>query len=361
MSVWDNFAIAQGTVEPGGLKIALNGGAAILNGYIPTDDLETILEEGLETAYADNSTGRLVRTLPVAHPRHPWLFLRDIPSLQGVSFIGKVASDPDSTLEVIPLPAFSDYRKYKTTMTFEPRPYLQTTDDRIPQETITWYTDDGLNHNSQVWDEWFRYTTFYPEPASETLVAEIGQLRWATDLTIPPGAPDPKKPVDGSGVGGGVTRLLMPSMTWKVTWFAVPYGYVLSNKNAFLTAIGRINQLDWAGYSAGSMLLQAVNVLRIYPPPFPDFVPYDGYDLVGQDKLCDLEFTMLEVKRVAGTTIVPDNPSHIASGHNVLPYKATHQFYYAESFRGTGAAGTGEPPYLSYPFQFLFQNPDWLT
>ena len=87
-----------------------------------------------------------------------------------------------------------------------------------------------------------------------------------------------------------------------------------------------------------------------------------GTTSCGQDKLCDLEFTMLEVKRIAGTTIVPDNPSHIASGHNCLPYKATHQFYYAESFRAAGAAaGTGEPPYLSYPFQFLFQNPDWLT
>ena len=67
-----------------------------------------------------------------------------------------------------------------------------------------------------------------------------------------------------------------------VTWFAVPLmATSLSNKNAFLDlpSTALTNSIGPA-IPPARCSYKSVNVLRIYPPPFPDFVPYDGYDLV---------------------------------------------------------------------------------
>lgn len=356
--VWQNFVLRQDTREPSSFRIGANGGAAVLTGTIPSADLDTIMTDGLETTTPDNETGQLVRTLPVAHPRFPWLFLRNIDNATGISFTGKQAADPEGTLEVATLPYWAEYRKYEVQASFEPRPYLMARDESIPKTTFTYYDDDGDPVAAESWCEWWRYTTFDAAPASETLVAEIGQMRWAAPGIGQATATAPK---DGSGVEQGLTRILLPSITWKVTWYGAPYSYVLSDYCVFLDVIGRINQNEWAGFAPGAALLQAVNVQRIYPPPFPDFTTYNGYDLIGQDKLCDIEFTILEVNRTPDIAVTPVNRSHIAANHNCMPYRAGHRYYYVESFRPENApAGTGEPPYLSYPFEFLTNNPDWL-
>lgn len=354
---WNNFTLRQATREPGSFRIGIGGGAQVLIGTIPTADLDTILTEGIESATADNDTGKLNRILPVAAPRWNWMFLRNVDNVTGISFEAKQDSDPEGTLEAPAMPYWADYNTYEITATFEPRPYLMARDETISKSSITYYTDDGVGHNQDVWNEWWRYVEWLPQPASEYLTADIGQARWSA----PGGNPLNGDPVDGSGASPGMARMLLSSRTWKVTWYAVPYQYVLSDNEVYTTAIGRVNQLSWGGFAPGHALLQAVAVPRVYTAPFPEFTSYAGYDLVGQDKLCDIEFTILEVKRTPTISVTPTNASHVAAGHNCFPFRVNHKFYYMEHFRkNNDAAGTGVPTYLSYPFEFLFQNPEWL-
>jgi hypothetical protein len=133
---------------------------------------------------------------------------------------------------------------------------------------------------------------------------------------------------------------------------------VLSTNNYFDRFIGHVNQLEWEGFTPGTALLQAVNVTRVYTPPFPQFDFYAGYNTVSQNKLCDIEFVILEAIRTNTQSVTPSNLSHIAAGHNLVAFAPTGQYWYIENFR-TGAIGTGVPTYPSAPFELLFQNPDW--
>ena len=155
-SVWQNFALSQGTMEPASFKLAQNGGAAVLTGFIPTADLETILMGGIETAVADNASGKIFRTNPVSHPRFNQMFVREIVSAQDISFIEKVAADPDGYLEVPCLPAFADYRKYKIGVSFEPRPYALLDDSSIERYTIEYYDENGDFQQKSAYKEFWR-------------------------------------------------------------------------------------------------------------------------------------------------------------------------------------------------------------
>lgn len=351
-TAWDNFKIRQGTREPGSYRIGMGMSAAALQGYLPSSDLDTILNEGVETAGADNDTGRINRTLPVAHPKRANLFLRILDNIQGVNFIEKVASDPEGLLEAPPIPYYANYTYYEFQASFESRPYTLISNDAIPSYSISYFDAAGAPQTKSAWKEEWRYTEWVRQPAAEYLTADKGQWRWAV-----PGGGGGADPTDNTSAGVGQIRVLISSATWKVIWHAVPYNYVLSDKSYFDQYMGHVNQQDWQGFKAGHGLLQAVNVLRIYEPPFPSFENFTGRDTVSQEKLCDLELVILEARRTPSVAVTPSNASHIASGHNCTIYAPNSKYYYVENFR-SGAAGSGKPIYPSVPFDLFFQNPD---
>lgn len=357
-AVWDNFKLRQGTNEPGSFRIGDGGGAAVLTGTIDTANLDTILQEGVESATANNTTGQIARTLPVAHPRWPWLFLKNVDNAVGVSFTEKQDADPEGTLEAPALPFWADYQKYIIQATFEPRPYILLQDQSMTKFDLSYYLE---NDNGAVaptvkscWKEWWRYVEWIRQPAAEYLTADIGINTWST----PGGDGAAAGPLDKTSAGTGQIRVLQPAATWKINWYKVPYNYVLSDNSYFDKYLGHINQFAWGGFAVGAGLLQAVTVLRVYPSPFPEFNAYAGHDVVAQDKLCDLEFMILEVRRTPSIVVSPTNRSHIAAGHNCILYAKNGLYYYLENFKVGGVAGTGKPIYPSAPFELLFQNPD---
>lgn len=357
-AIWDNFKVKQGTNEPGTFRIGDGGGAAVLEGFVTSAELRTLLEEGVETASADNDSGEIIRTIPVAHPRWPWLFLKNIDNVQGISFNGKVAADPDGILEAPSLPFFADYETYKIQVTFEPRTYPLFQDESIERYTLSYYleNDNGIvaATTKTAWKEWHRYVEWDRSPAAEWLTADIGANTWST----PGGDGGAAGPVDDSTAGAGQIRVLQPASTYKLRWYKVPYNYVLSDVSYFDIYEGHVNQLAWQGFAPGTALLLAVNTLRVYTAPFPEFNSYAGYDVVSQDKLCDLEFVILYVRRTAAISVSPTNRSHIINGHNSIVFARNSKYYYLEGFKGASLAGTGNPIYPSVPFELLFQNPD---
>lgn len=350
-TVWNDFKLAQGTREPGSFRIGEGGGNAVLNGFISSANLLSLLESGLETAQSNNSTGRIRRTLPIAHPRYPWLFLQNVDNAQGVNFQQKEQADPDGYLEVASLPYYSEYEKYSIQATFSPRPYALIRDEEIPQYTISYYDSAGSPQTKRAYNEDWRYVEWHRGPAAEYLTADLGTWKFASTGTYP------TNPVDGSSAGRGTIRQLVPASTWRLIWHKVPYNYVLSSNTYFDRYIGHINQKAIWGFSPGEALMQAINVLRVYSPQFPEFTSYGGYDVVSQDKLCDIEFVMLAVKRTATVSVTPSNASHIVGGHNCVTFAPNGKHYYVENFR-TGSAGSGKPIYNSVPFDLFFQNPD---
>lgn len=356
---WLEFRLRQGTREPGAFRIGDGGGAAVLTGVCLADDLDTILREGMETAIPDNSTGALARTLPVAHPAFPWLYLKNVDNVVGVSFVEKIDADPDGQLDAPVMPYYANYTEYEVTATFEPRPYAVLSDDTIEQYSLTYYGPDdtgtGGGETLNGYYEWYRYTEWLRMPAAEYLTADIGQFVFAN----PGGAGDTTGPSDRTSAGKGQTRFLVPSSTWKVNWYRVPYSYVLSTNSYFDGYMGHVNQFEWEGFDPGEALMQAINVTRVYPPPFPEFDEYEGRSVVSQAKLCDIEFVIHAVERTIATPVTPLNRSHIAGGHNLVAFAPNGKYYYAENFRAnTTAAGQGKPIYPSVPFDIFFQNPD---
>lgn len=346
----DNFKLRQGSREPGSFRVGRNSGA-VLTMKSKWDHLVPLLQTGIESAKAQSS-GKIKRTLPVAHPLFPWLYLRDIDNGQGVSFLEKIESDPEGYLEAPALEYASKYEWYELQAKFEPRPYAVLDDASITGYTISGYEADGDAFTKTAYHEDWRYVEWQRRPAAEYLTADKGQFKWAAN-----GAPT-GGPADNKSAGVGVIRKLLPSAVWVLKWHCVPYSYVLSDLTYFSNYIGHVNQQAIWGFGVGEALLQAVNITDIYSPAFPDFTAYSGYTTISQDKLCDIEFVLLEAPgRTATVAVTPTNLSHVVGGHNLAFHAPSSKWYYVENFR-TGSMGSGVPIYPSIPFDLLFQNPD---
>lgn len=353
--VWDDFKLKQGTREPGALRISEDASAAVLNGIVTPEVLEEILTRGIETAESDNTTGRLLRTNPIAHPDFKSLYVRSIDNIQGIGFVDKEVSDPYGELEIPAIPYKSTYQKYEVQATFEGRPYVMLDDDSIPSASLTYYTISGTPVTRTIWNEWYRNVVWERDPAAEYLTADLGEYRFSVT-----GAPATGNPVDLASAGKGQIRQLIPSSTWRAIWYGVPYQYVLSSNTYFDRLQGHVNKNEWEGFTPGEALLQAVRVLKVYSPPLPTFESYGGFNIPSPAKLCNLQFDFHAVKRTPTTAVTPTNLNHVAAGHNCIYWGswASGRTHYVENFR-TGAAGTGVPVYPSTAFELLFQNPDW--
>lgn len=334
--------------SPNPFSIGVKGGAATVSGYIPTDDVVEFLKAAIENATPMGGTDpRIKRTLPLAHPQYPWLFLDSVDGA-GIEFSEKADADPEGVLEAPPLHDYGVYVDHELNLKFSTRPYSVATDSQIPVTTLTWYEDDGSTENTQYAKEWYRYVEWLPQPAAEYLTAETGQFLFDAPVTFPT-APGDSPP----SAGKGQIRLLVPSRTYRLRWYRVPQSFLLSNNNRFDNAQGRVNQFAWEGFDPGTLLLQSVSPIDTYTPPFPEFVTYDGSTaLVSQEKLVDLEFVFLYRNPICAEVVTPTNASHIANGHNLVPRGITRKWYYAKT------AGNGEPIYPSYPYELLFGNPD---
>lgn len=344
-----NFKIRQGSREPGSFRVGKGGGAAVLTFKIADDKLEELMTNGIESAAA-HSSGRIRRILPIAHPRFSHLFLSDLDSVTGTSFDEKVEADPYAALEVPCLPYYAKYAIYEAQGRFESRPYPLIPDNSIPIETVNYYDTAGNPQSTTVPCEWWRYCTWTPSPAADWLTAEKGQ--WL--FSIP--TPFSNGPQDRASWPGAI-RELMSTVVWTLTWHFVPYSYILSTNSYLTRFVGMINQQAWEGFNPGAIQLQAVQLVDVFSPPFPEMVSYAGVNAVSQEKLCTVNLIFLEVFRTAASPVTPVNPSHIANYHNTAIHGIDGRAYYFEANR-SGSPGTGRPLYDSVPFQLIFKNPD---
>lgn len=288
------------------------------------------------------------RELPAAHPQYPWLFCDRISNIEGLNFVEKYSS-ADQFFGVLPeapaLDYYARYEKYEISAEFTSRTYAVLSDANIPQQQFAYYGDDGIViANRGYAEEWRRFTEFHYKPTAEYLTAMNGQMLFKMNVAF--------GNLQNKPVPGGQTRLLIKSQGIDIKWHCVPYSFVESASSFIAEGQGRVNQSNWNNFPAGSLLYYGVNIDRVYTPPFPDFVIFNGAQVPKQAKLCDLTFQFLYKNLVASQAYTPTNGSHVPSGHNLIYNAQDGRYYYVEN------ANSGLPLYPSYPFQLLFSNPD---
>lgn len=340
-------------ISPSTAGFSREGGKAVSSIWVADADIEAALVEILgDVARAEDGSGRLQRNLPKAHPRYPWLFARNIPNIVGRKFTGKV--EVSDTLEAPSLGAYASYDRSLITIEFASVKHAVLPDGSIPSESFYYYADDDSGSGDGVFYdvpmEWLRFTDYDYNPRQELITAQMGFSQFRRGDGSAPATPRPHLETFA-----GRPRMVIPSAEIKFRWLNVPFSYIEHPEAWIVKGIGRVNQRDWYGWPAGSLLYLGVNNTR-YTPIVPEMQMGEDALAFSMEKVADIEFSFAYTKRAATAAPTPANRSWIAAGHNLQPWLRDRKFYY--TCTQSDAATEQVPTYLSFPFQFLFVDPE---
>lgn len=340
--------------SPSKASFQTDGGSATMDFIIDRDKVGYMPSEILGSVYkAEDGTGRLLRKLPAAHPFYDWLYATRINNIEGMQPYGRELGETyqkDKSLNYIY--DFVTYRKYKVQVQFEPRPYLMINDDdlKAKAEEKKWYyntKDEFVKFNDPK--EWLRFVDIECEPNAEFLSSPQGQFMFKTSDQTPPN----NLPVTNQN-GGGINILIVKRKI-KITWFFVPYEVIFSEN--VISGLGKVNQYEFYGFPAGSLLLEGTEVKR-YPPP---------EQLIKQDpitkgpvaqKLCDITFvfnSIIQSSKDLSTKIPAATKFKIPFGHNLCLRPGELKYHMVESNYPPNQGFSNRTIYESYPMERLFR------
>lgn len=344
--------IGSRSMSTSGFSVA-EGGRASIKLIVDEADMESAVREALGSVTTFGTV--IYRTPPVAHPHWQWMFCERISNIEGIEFDAKIDATEEDALfdtyvEVPPLPYYARYKRYELTLEFAPRPYAIIKDANLQTITGSWYDEAGAQQVKGIVCEWQRYLEEYYKPSAEYLTAAQGQLIWKMNAN-PAGRVMIDKPI-----AGGQIRQLIRSTAIDYVWHDVPYSWITDSRSKQTYGIGYINQNDWLGHKAGSLLLAAMDVSKPYTPPFPKWATqFDGDTTIAtpsQEKLCTVTFQMLKRDQEPSQAYtVPAGSNNVAYGHNLILNAIDGKWYYAEN------KVSGKPLYPSYEFSWLFAGP----
>lgn len=333
-----------------------------------TDSVSGAFVELMGSTHTNSDGVRLQRTLPLADPLCPWLFVDAIDDFQGIGNPGApIPADPYSFFEAPPVDYMAFYPGYLITVSFAPRPYAVVPDRDIQPSVIDAYYDFNGNkiETTGYAPEWLRYTSIKRAPMAEYLEAQAGTFRIQIASGLWP---------NNASAGLGQAKMLFRKEAIIYTWFEVPYDYIDTGTDflSFLTqGLGSINQLDFNGNQPGTLLLEALAISDPYTPIVPPITYWNGSNAIyAAQKLCDISFVFLEAFNPLGpdadgnpaTPPIPFNLNFVTAGHNLLPYAHALGYYYGATLvtnpdKTVNDFLSDRPLFQSYPFQLLFTNP----
>jgi len=343
-----SFSFAESIRTTTNSRFSMGQSSATLCGYIDytvdlVDSITTILG-----ACEPRGDGRLKRTLPIAHPQFPWLFAEQV-TVTGIGFLER--ADSEQALEAESLPTYAKYQRYKLEIAFAPRPYALIADDTIELRPLQYTDKNGIQVNTTYANEYVRFSDYDGQPSAEYITAQQGQFIFRAEGVA--GNTNPN-----NATVPGQVRLIQNKSTIKFTWYQVPLSYIepLVRETSYIEdAIGHVNQLDWYGWPAGTLLFLAPTYKR-YVPVNPGFDPWYEANTVSTAKLVDIEFTFQkfhpDTDPAHGPPVRPQDK--VTQGHNLLPWFGSggKYHYYVETSIGN------RPMYPSFPFQLIFTDPD---
>lgn len=338
------------------------------------------------------SYGKMKRSLPLAHPYFPWLYCTDVPEITGQAYVKSTQWEGTNEnlvnvkakdLKQSTAPLWNEYREYIVKANFSQRPYSIYTDEEVIPETvlgIDYYspkntTDDPDFPGVNVWDEWNRFCMVEYDIEGQFLSAQQGQFQMISNV---PGAISARSAMPGN------IRQFRPGSSIKYKWFSIPYEWITGPKvqvangpprgfSVLEYAQGTINQHEFDGFPAGTLLYTGVKVANIYNRPFPIITQYNT---ISSERLCDVElnFTYRDPRRrfedEDPTIGLKQHGSYIPRGNNTVP-NARDGYNYPVVYSSQLAPGIASSPvisktdggqgiYTSFPHQFLFQDPAYI-
>ena len=341
-------------ISPSKASFQIDGGSASMDFIIDRDKLGSMVSEILGSVYkAGDGTGRLVRKLPAAHPYYDWLYATRINNIEGLQPYGRQLGEDyqkDKSLNYIY--DFVTYTKYRVQVQFEPRPYLMINDDDLKgkAENKKWYyntKDEFVQFNDPK--EYLRFVDLECEPNAEFLSSPQGQFVFKTS----DGSAPNNLPVSNQN-GGGI-NILVVKRKIKMTWFFVPYQIVFAEN--VISGLGKVNQYDFYGFPAGSLLLEGTEVKR-YPPPEQLLKQDPLWSGPVAQKVCDITFvfnSIMQATRDLSTKLPAKTNFKIPYGHNLVPRPGELKYHYVETNYPSSALLGNRPIYESYPMERLFR------
>lgn len=400
-----------GSQSPNGANFSSDGNSRatmtyIIDGYgvdaQSSNPLVRFCQEALGTTSINGDNGALIRTPPMAHPQYRWLYADKISSIRGIGLLRQDQNDPSSELIgfqtlatqsfQLTAPYFGIYAKYEVTVEFGAKPYLALGDDamnalsgafpdiyKITGAGAIYYNDNGQSQNviGNPYREYIRYTTFISETSAEYLTLKGGSYKFSSDFN---GNPTGSLNINDVEIPGFYGKTLIPKTTLKMTWFDVPYNFVNPTDPAstnIYSGLGRVNQNNFFGYAPGKLLYAGFSYTQKMKNQFTrDIDDYLTSNILNSQSLneillADITFNFLflpfnSYSKNGGPypaqskgVINPQNLSYVNAGHNLAQANANLKYYPVISKDLTGAKAPPEsqrkkPPYLSYPFELMF-------
>jgi len=315
-----------------------------------------------ETAVGSGPT--LNRIPPRRHPQFPYLYASKINSIMGTgrNYPGSTAQNavnPPSIGTGNPLNAspmtdqYRQYALYKIGVEFTgPRTYPIIQNGVITAQSGSWTRPDKTTQSYYWAPEFLRYTDFDFAPQDNTIQGQQGGMTLFNGAGDPPFTSPPWQ--------------WLPDSILKITWYQVPYRFILSSKSYIAASPwrGRVNQNYLWLWPPGELLYLSYNVKKYAPPTgYAQSLqnPTTGlFTYVNWSQLCDIELIFLLTKRIPGYAVgVINNANYVAKGHNLLPDLVNGGFYYATRNDSVGASSLqNAPPWKSAPLEVLFSDPD---
>jgi len=322
------------------------------------------------------------RSLPVADSQFPFLYVDSIENILQYQYVlsqdwENINLPPGKRLEAGMYPVtYPLYNESQVTVKYSPRNYQLLTNEYIAlqEQTLVYFPRNPQAapvRIENIMPEWLRFTFLSAESRTQSLGGDQGAY-----VYYAPGG----NPVNAQPAGTGQISTLYTSNTIKLRWNNVPYSFVLgvddtnlAYKTCLEYGIGCVNQYDFLGYPAGTLLFESYTVDRIYPQPFPLYVEQPITETyVPQNLLtCDIVFNFVYRAPIAGADyfIFPAgnrDGNRVYAGHNLVP-RAQSGLYYANIFNLGWDDVLKEPRpnsypvlnYFSFPFELLFTDPVW--
>ena len=340
-------------------------------------------DSGTGYAPASPNFGKLDRLPPAGHPYFPWLYCTGVSEVRGQAYTGaKMFTNRNengglvnsTSLQQTTYPFWPMYREYVVKAEFSQREYPVANDAAITQAwggnlfRADYYAERNTTKIPDVaqipmWNEWTRFCVLSYEIEGQFLTAEQGQYEMISTTAM-----------NGVSAGKGNVRQLRSGAKVTYTWFGVPYewltgpadnGFIPRGFSILDLAQGHVNQQEFDGWSAGTLLYTGAKTIRVYNRTFPKIL---SDNTMAPRRLCDiaLECVYRDPRRRKEDKInLKSYGSLITRGNNLVP-NARDGYWYSAQYVGAdktalvhkenGAVGI----YPSMPFQFLFQDPAYM-
>jgi hypothetical protein len=286
----------------------------------------------------------LRREPPVRHPLFPSLYATRILNMRGAGPMDYFWSEGSEPPPPSPAPPVTPETviQFENLLLFDPKQVGWWKFKRILFEVEYTLPAWDIRTDEETEFEYLRNCVIETESDLESYEFQAGSFRFV-DLFDAQGKPRPF---------ASTTAAVLSKKTYRVTWRDVPSGFLMpENKffpDKFDRAVGRVNDAEFLGCAAGTLLCKPIRIARKKRPVFITEATGTRTPTVVYD--CWFEFSHFDPPRPAGAT-------NDVRGHNLFPARTDETIDSIEWHFATNTGQlTGQRLFRSFDFASLFTH-----